>query len=69
MSKIKWLFLGYILALSFNGCDLGLSSSDGDFNEITSSGLGSSPWNPVYVKIVEYFLLYWSVASINRYEY
>ena len=53
MSKIKWLFLGYILALSFNGCDLGLSSNDGDFNEITSSGLGSSQWNPVYVKIVD----------------
>ena len=41
------------MAMCIHGCDLGLSSSDGDFNEITSSGLGSNPWNPVYVKIVE----------------
>ena len=52
MSKIKWLFLGYILAFSLNGCDLGMSS-EGDFNETLTNGLGSSPFNPVYVRIVE----------------
>ena len=53
MNKIKWLFLGYILALCINGCDLSMSSNDEGFSEILSDGLGSSPWNPVYVKIVE----------------
>ena len=53
MSKIKWLFLGYILALCINGCDLGMSSEE-DFDQTLVNGLGSSPWNPVYVRIVEW---------------
>ena len=52
MSKMKWLFLGYILALCINGCDLGMSSEE-DFDQTLVYGLGSSPWNRVYVRIVE----------------
>ena len=52
MSKIKFIILGYILAICFNGCDLGMSSNDEGF-EVKRGGLGSSQWNPVYVKIVE----------------
>tara|TARA_R100000664_G_C2743739_1_gene131871 strand:+ start:1436 stop:1597 length:162 start_codon:yes stop_codon:yes gene_type:complete len=53
MSKIKFIILGYILAVCFHGCDLGITSPSEDF-EVSSSGLGNSPNNPVYVKIVEY---------------
>ena len=52
MSKIKFIILGYILAICFNGCDLSMSSNEEGF-EVSSSGLGSSQWNPVYVRIVE----------------
>ena len=31
MSKIKFIILGYILAICFNGCDLSMSSNDDDF--------------------------------------
>ena len=51
MSKIKFIILGYILAICLNSCDLSMSANDEDFE--VSSGLGSSQWNPVYVKIVE----------------
>ena len=52
MSKIKFIILGYILAICFNGCDLSMSSNEEGF-EVKSGGLGSSQWNPVYVKIVQ----------------
>ena len=52
MSKSKFIILGYILAICFNGCDLSMSSNEDDF-EVKSGGLGSSQWNPVYVKIVQ----------------
>ena len=52
MSKSKFIILGYILAICFNGCDLSMSSNEEGF-EVKSSGLGSSPYNPVYVRIVE----------------
>ena len=51
MSKIKFIILGYILAICFNGCDLSMSSNNEGFE--VNSNLGSSPYNPVYVKIVE----------------
>ena len=50
MNKIRCIVLGYVLAMCIHGCDLGMSSSDEDFE--VSGGLGSSQWNPVYVKIV-----------------
>ena len=52
MNNIRWIVLGYFMAICINGCDLWITSSNGEF-EITNSGLGSSPYNPVYVKIVE----------------
>ena len=52
MSKIKFIILGYILAICFNGCDLSMSSNEEGF-EVKRRGLGSSPYNPVYVRIVE----------------
>ena len=51
MKNIRLIILGYILAIIFHGCDLGMSSNEGF--EVTSSGLGSSTYNPVYVKIVQ----------------
>ena len=51
MKNIRLIILGYILAIIFHGCDLSMSSEEGF--EVTSSGLGSSPYNPVYVKIVQ----------------
>ena len=52
MKNIKWLVLGYFLCFLMNGCDLGISSSE-DFESTLDNGLGSSPYNPVYVRIVE----------------
>ena len=53
MNYIKWIVLGYFLCFMINGCDLGISSNNQGFNQVTSSGLGSSAFNPVYVKIVD----------------
>ena len=50
MKNIRLIILGYILAIIFHGCDLGMSSEEESFE--VSGGLGSSQWNPVYVKIV-----------------
>jgi len=52
MNNIKWLVLGYFMAMFINGCDLGITSPSEDF-DVSSSGLGDSPYNPVYVRIVE----------------
>lgn len=51
MNNLRWLALGYIMCFVFNSCDLGISSTEDQF-EITN-GLGSTPYNPVYVRIVE----------------
>ena len=51
MSKIKFIILGYILAICLNSCDLSMSSNNEGFG--VNSSLGSSPYNPVYVRIVE----------------
>ena len=53
MKNIKWLVLGYFMAMCIHGCDVGITSPSENF-EVSSSGLGTSPNNPVYVKIVEY---------------
>ena len=52
MKNIRLIILGYILAIIFHGCDLSMSSEEEGF-DVSSSGLGSSPYNPVYVKIVQ----------------
>ena len=53
MKNIKWLVLGYFMAMFIYGCDLGITSPSEDF-DVSSSGLGDSPYNPVYVRIVEW---------------
>jgi len=52
MKNIKWLILGYFMAIFINGCDLGVASTEQSF-ETNCDGLGSSQWNPVYVRIVD----------------
>jgi len=52
MINLRLIALGYFLCFLINGCDIGITSSNEDF-EVNSSGLGSSPHNPIYVKIVE----------------
>ena len=50
--NIRWLVLGYIMALCINGCDSLIgSSSEGFGTENYEQGCCS--WNPIYVKIVE----------------
>tara|TARA_R100000781_G_scaffold90102_1_gene55597 strand:- start:18063 stop:18227 length:165 start_codon:yes stop_codon:yes gene_type:complete len=54
MNNIRWIVLGYFMAICINGCDLGITNNnEGGFDEITNSGIGSSQWNPVYVKVVD----------------
>ncbi len=53
MKNIKWLVLGYFMAMCIHGCDLGMGSDDDDFESTLSNGLGSNQFNPVYVKIVD----------------
>ena len=53
MKNIKWLVLGYFMAMCIHGCDLGMGSDEENFNPTSSNGLGSSPFNPVYVKVVD----------------
>ena len=52
MNNIKWLVLGYFLCFMTNGCDIGITSPNDGF-EVNSSGIGSSPLNPVWVKVVD----------------
>ena len=54
MSKIKFIILGYVLAICFNSCDSVIGSSD----EIIISDLeygdyGTVSWKPLYVRIVD----------------
>lgn len=56
MKNIKWLVLGYFMAMSIHGCDLGMGSSDAIDNgsQVNDYGdIGTAPWNPLYVKIVD----------------
>ena len=54
MKQLRWLALGYFMAFLLNGCDIGITSPGQEDFEISScNGLGSSQWNPVYVRIVE----------------
>ena len=50
MKNIKWLVLGYIMALTINGCDSVIANSDSD---IEYGDYGTVSWKPLYVKIVE----------------
>jgi len=56
MKNLRWLVLGYFMAICINGCDLGLSSNDtiDNGNQANDYGdVGTVPWNPLYVKIVD----------------
>tara|TARA_R110000824_G_scaffold306687_1_gene494220 strand:- start:827 stop:985 length:159 start_codon:yes stop_codon:yes gene_type:complete len=52
MKNIKWIVLGYIMCVLINGCDLGITNSNEGIG-VSSSELGSSPYNPIYVKVVD----------------
>jgi len=53
MNNLRWMVLGYFMCFLINGCDLGIGSDEENFNSTLSNGLGSSQWNPVYVKVVD----------------
>ena len=59
MKKVRWIVLGYFMALFINGCDLGVSSNNNDAGipgadqPCDYGDLGTVPWNPVYVTIVD----------------
>jgi len=56
MKNLRWLVLGYFMAFCTQGCDLGMSSSDTIDNgsQVNDYGdVGTVPWNPLYVKIVD----------------
>ena len=50
MNNIKWLVLGYIMALTINVCDSVIANSASD---IEYGDYGTVSWKPLYVKIVE----------------
>ena len=51
MKNVKLMILGYVIGILIHGCDTVIGSND----QIQSyeTELGSTPWNPVYVKVVE----------------
>ena len=50
MKKVKWIVLGYFMALFINGCDLGVSSNNNDAGipgadqPCDYGDLGTVPW-------------------------
>ena len=51
-SKLKLVFVGFIFGLIFNSCDDNILQADG--NNCNGWGsIGSTEWNPLYVKIVD----------------
>jgi len=55
MKKLRWLVLGYILALGVNGCDSVFGDSGGSSStfDLEYGDYGTVSWNPLYVRIVE----------------
>ena len=55
MSKLRWLALGYILALCINSCDsvLGDSGDSSSTFDLEYGDYGTVSWNPLYVRIVD----------------
>ena len=58
MNNLKWLVLGYFMAFTIQGCDVGITSSNSDAIAIDMTNAeygdyGTVAWNPIYVKIVE----------------
>ncbi len=52
MKHIKFMILGYMIALLMHGCD-NLIGSEGSTNETHNYDRGCCEWNPIYVKVVE----------------
>ena len=54
MKHLKWIILGYMLAISIHGCDSVIgNSSDGSVSNLEHGDYGTVSWNPLYVKIVD----------------
>ena len=54
MKKVKWIILGYILAISIHGCDSVIGNSDGSAtSDLEYGDYGTVSWKPLYVKIVD----------------
>ena len=54
MKHLKWIVLGYILALSIHSCDSIIGDSNGNsVSDLEYGDYGTVSWNPLYVRIVE----------------
>ena len=52
MKNIRWMVLGYLIAIFAQGCD-GLMSSEEEMIGTQDYDRGCCSWNPIYVKVVE----------------
>ena len=55
MSKLRWIVLGYILAISIHSCDsvLGEAGDSTSTFDLEYGDYGTVSWNPLYVRIVD----------------
>ncbi len=54
MKHLKWIILGYMLAISIHGCDSIIGSSDdSSTSDLEYGDYGTVSWKPLYVRIVE----------------
>ena len=54
MKHLKWIILGYILAISVHGCDSVIGSSPNEsISDLEYGDYGTVSWKPLYVRIVE----------------
>ena len=54
MKHLKWIVLGYILAISIHGCDSVIgSSANNSTADLEYGDYGTVSWNPLYVRIVD----------------
>ena len=54
MKHLKWIILGYMLAISIHGCDSIIGSSDhNSTSDLEYGDYGTVSWKPLYVRIVE----------------
>tara|TARA_R100001594_G_scaffold62204_1_gene96497 strand:+ start:12784 stop:12942 length:159 start_codon:yes stop_codon:yes gene_type:complete len=52
MKNIKWLVLGYFMAMYIHGCDT-LVGVESDSIGTESYERGCCEWNPIYVRVVD----------------
>ena len=55
MKHLKWVILGYMLAISIHGCDsvFGDGGDSSSTSNLEHGDYGTVSWNPLYVKIVD----------------